>query len=238
MTALLGVATRMRLARLLFITDLRTDARDLPDLVAAALAGGVDIVQLRDPRADTEALAAGFEAVHGLVAQRKALLGLYDNPELAQQVQADLLQLSERGTSAGQARGSVHQWAQVGRSCHSRRTVDASLADPDINYLTVGPVVGGLFGSGGLDLVSYAAAQAPAGDPASKPWFAVGGITLDNLDAVLAAGARRVAVSRAVADAEQPVARAAAFASRLAGAWKDDPGMNQIVLGSMGPSGR
>ncbi|MDQ7992147.1 MAG: thiamine phosphate synthase [Propionicimonas sp.] len=237
MTVLLGVATRMRLARLLLITDLRPDARDLPDFVAAVLGGGVDVVQLRDPRAEAAALAAGFAAVRGRVAERKALLGLYDSLDLAREVQADLLQLSERGPSAVQARGSVHQWAQIGRSCHSRRQLDAALADPDIDYLTVGPVVGGLFGTGGLDLVEYAATRAPARDRAAKPWFAVGGITLDNLDEVLAAGARRVAVSRAIADADQPAAAAASFAARLAQSWKDDPGMDQVVLGSLGPSG-
>ena len=237
-TALLGVATRMRLARLLLITDLRAGIGDLPDFVAAALAGGVDIVQLRDPRADAKELADGFVAVRTVVLNRKALLGLFDAVEVAHEVQADVLQLSERGPSAALARASVHQWAQVGRSAHSRRQVDAALADADVDYLTVGPVVGGLFGAGGLDLVAHAATQAPPTDPASKPWFAVGGITLDNLDDVLAAGARRVAVSRGIADAEQPTERAAAFADRLARAWKDDPGMDQVVLGSMGPSGR
>lgn len=231
-TVLLGIAARMRLARLLLITDLRTDKADLPGFVAATLAAGVDIVQLRDPKADAAQLAASFSQVREAVLQGKALLGLYDAVEVAQEVQADLLQLSERGPEAARARTSVHPWAQLGRSCHSRRQLDAALLDPQVNYLTVGPVVGGLFGTGGLDLVEYAATQAPASDPTSKPWFAVGGITLDNLDDVVAAGARRVAVSRAITDASDPAEQAAAIKVRLVRAWKDDPGMDQVVFGA------
>ena len=233
MTVLLGVAARMRLARLLLITDLRTGQGDLPEFVAATLAAGVDIVQLRDPKADSRQLAAAFDQVREVVLQHKALLGLYDAVEVAQQVQADVLQLSERGADAARARESVHPWAMLGRSCHSGRQLGAALADPQVNYLTVGPVVGGLFGTGGLDLVQDAAAQAPPSDPAGKPWFAVGGITMDNLDDVRAAGARRVAVSRAITDAADPAAQAAELKHRLVRAWKDDPGMGQVVFGGI-----
>ena len=232
MTVLLGVAARMRLARLLLITDLRTGQGDLPELVASTLAAGVDIVQLRDPKADEEQLAAAFTTVREVVQQRKALLGLFDALDPAERLQADVLHLSERGPDAGEARTRVHEWALLGRSCHSRRQVDAALRDPQINYLTVGPVVGGLFDTGGLDLVRHAAAQAPPSEPASAPWFAVGGVTAENLDEVLDAGARRVAVSRAITDAADPAAAAADLKGRLVRAWKDDPGMDQVVFGA------
>ena len=48
-----------------------------------------------------------------------------------------------------------------------------------------------------------------------RPWFAIGGIDLDNLNDVLAAGARRVVVVRALTDAADPGAAAASFAARL-----------------------
>ncbi|MGB4916945.1 MAG: hypothetical protein WBO89_04460, partial [Propionicimonas sp.] len=60
MTVLLGIATRMRLARLLLITGLRDGGDDLAGFVGDTLDAGVDIVQLRDPRAGDAALAAGF----------------------------------------------------------------------------------------------------------------------------------------------------------------------------------
>lgn len=229
----MGIATRLRLARLLLITDLRSG--DLAEFVAGTVSAGVDIVQLRDPKADPESLAAGFSTARANLTSKDALLGLYDALELARDLRADLLQLSERGVASPQARASVHQWAVLGRSCHSRRQVDAALADPEVNFLTIGPVEGGMFGVGGLGLVEYAAGQAPATDPASKPWFAVGGITLDNLDDVLAAGARRVAVSRAITAAEQPAEAAAALKARLVKAWNDDPGMEQVTFAAFRP---
>jgi thiamine-phosphate pyrophosphorylase len=63
--------------------------------------------------------------------------------------------------------------------------------------------------------VRYAAKAAPPGDPAARPWFAIGGIDLATLDAVLAAGARRVVVVRAVTEAADPAAAVAALAARL-----------------------
>ena len=229
----MGIATRLRLARLLLITDLRPD--DLAGFVAATVSAGVDIVQLRDPKADPAHLAEGFATARANLTNRDALLGLYDALELAHEANADLLQLSERGVVSEQARAGVHQWAVLGRSCHSRRQVDAALADPEVNFLTIGPVEGGMFGVGGLDLVEYAASVAPASDPSAKPWFAVGGVTLENLDGVLAAGARRIAVSRAITGAENPAEAAAALKSRLVRAWKDDPGMEQVIFGAFRP---
>lgn len=229
----MGIATRLRLSRLLLITDLRSG--DLADLVASTVSAGVDIVQLRDPKADPEALAAGFATARASLSRRDALLGLYDALDLAHEANSDLLQLSERGPDSQQARAGVHQWAVLGRSCHSRRQLDAALADPEIDFLTVGPVEGGMFGIGGVDLVEYAASRAPATDPGSKPWFAVGGITSENLDDVLAAGARRVAVSRAITAADHPAEAAAALKARLVQAWNDDPGMEKVLFSALRP---
>lgn len=233
MTVLMGIATRLRLSRLLLITDLRDG--ELADFVAATVSAGVDIVQVRDPKAQPDELAAGFALARASLPNRDALLGVYDALELAHEANADLLQLSERGAHSEQARARVHQWAVLGRSCHSRRQIDHALADPEVNFLTVGPVVGGLFGVGGLDLIEYAASVAPASDPAAKPWFAVGGVTLENLDAVIAAGARRIAVSRAITDADDPAGATAALKARLLQAWKDDPGMESVIFGAFRP---
>ena len=52
-------------------------------------------------------------------------------------------------------------------------------------------------------------------NPVERAWFAIGGITLENLDQVLSRGARRVVVVRAITEAEDPAAAAAAFADRL-----------------------
>lgn len=91
----MGIATRLRLARLLLITDLRSG--DLAEFVAATASAGVDVLQLRDPKAGPQALADGFATARANLSNRDALLGLYDTVELAHEAKADLLQLSERG---------------------------------------------------------------------------------------------------------------------------------------------
>ena len=82
----------------------------------------------------------------------------------------------------------------------------------------------------GLDLVRYAARKAPVAVVKSKPWFAIGGISLDNLDAVIEAGARRVCVVRAITEASDPQAAADRLSSRLRAAWKADPAMERYVF--------
>ena len=108
--------------------------------------------------------------------------------------------------------------------------MDAALADPEVNYLTVGPVFGGLTPDAGLELVRYATRVAPPGDPDSKPWFAVGGITAATLDRVLDAGAKRIAVSRAITAAADPEAAAIALKDRVRQAWNADPAMQSLTF--------
>ena len=85
----------------------------------------------------------------------------------------------------------------------------------------------------GLDLVSYAAAVAPPGDLSAKPWFAIGGIDRARLDEVIAAGARRVCVVRAITQADDPRAAAQILSGRLRQAWHDDPAMRSYALGAV-----
>jgi thiamine-phosphate pyrophosphorylase len=82
----------------------------------------------------------------------------------------------------------------------------------------------------GLELVRHATEVAPPGDPAAKPWFAIGGIDHDRLDAVIEAGARRVCVVRAITDASDPRGAAAGLAERLRVAWEVDPVMRTYAL--------
>lgn len=230
MTALLGLATRLGLARLLLITGTRTEQADLAAFADACFAGGVDLMQLRDPSADHDQLLTALTAMRKVALHYQGLVAVYGSGPLAQEFGADVLHLPERGIPAAEARGYLHEWALVGRSCHSRGQVDAALADPNVNYLNVGPVFGGLTQDGGLDLVRHAAEVAPPGDVASKPWFAVGGITAGTLDQVLAAGARRISVSRAITSASDPEAAAISLKDRLRHAWNEDPAMANLTL--------
>jgi len=230
MTALLGLATRLGLARLLLITGTRGEEDDLSGFVDSCFAGGVDIIQLRDPGADHARLLAALKVLREVGYHYQGLVSVYESTALGEEFGADLLHLPERGEAAAEARTHLHQWALIGRSCHSTQQVDAALADPDVNYLTVGPVFAGLTPTSGLDLVRYTTRVAPPGDPASKPWFAVGGITAATLDQVLDAGAKRIAVSRAITAAHDPEAAAIALKDRLRQAWNSDPAMANLTL--------
>jgi thiamine-phosphate pyrophosphorylase len=92
--------------------------------------------------------------------------------------------------------------AIVGLSCHS--AADHAGAPPEADYLTAGPVFATPTKPGrpgtGLGLVRTAAATV------TRPWFAIGGIDARNVRAVAEAGARRIAVVRAVTEAEDPAA--------------------------------
>jgi thiamine-phosphate pyrophosphorylase len=256
-TALLGLATRLRLARLLLITDLRrptvppVDDRfaaepsdgdqlaadhpaDLTGFVAATVAAGADIVLLREDGAPALALMDGlFDLRAALTGEHRVILGLAE-PVAATQGEADLVHLPAGCVDTpDEVRPLLHQWALVGRSCHDVAGLEAALAGERVDYLTVGPVSG----AAGLDLVRRAAELLPPGDPASLPWFATGGVTPATLDAVVAAGARRIGVARCVRDAADPAVLTRELAQRLARAWREDPGMERVSLSAFGSGG-
>ena len=132
---------------------------------------------------------------------------------------------AKAGVEAAKARRCVSRWARIARSCYSTDDIDAALADDDVHYLSVGPVFGTLPWAGrlpGLDLVRHAARVAPQATPGAKPWFAIGGITGANLDEVLDAGARRIAVGRAITAAADPASAARMFDHRLRASWRDE----------------
>jgi thiamine-phosphate pyrophosphorylase len=104
----------------------------------------------------------------------------------------------------------------LGRSTHSAAQAAAAAADPGTDYFCVGPLWATPTKPGraavGLDLLRDVAASGP-----TTPWFAIGGIDGERLDAVLDAGATRVVVVRAVTQAADPERAARALRDRLEG---------------------
>ena len=102
----------------------------------------------------------------------------------------------------------------IGRSSHSPGQADAAAAEPGVDYFCAGPVWVTPTKPGrpatGPGLLAHVAEAKP-----ERPWFAIGGISLGRLDDVLAAGATRVVVVRAITEADDPAAAARAFSSRL-----------------------
>jgi thiamine-phosphate diphosphorylase len=197
---------RLRTARLYFVCDARPRGEDPEALLRAALSGGVDIVQLREKelgRAEIQRAAATFSRLCDIYS---ALFILNDDPDLARACNADGVHLGQDDGSVEEARAIIGPDAIIGLSTHSKEQIDAA-AVPD--HISVGPIWETPTKAGrpavGLELVSHAA------EKAAQPFFAIGGIDASNAEQVVAAGARRLCVVRAIRDAAEPAAVAEAL---------------------------
>jgi thiamine-phosphate pyrophosphorylase len=212
--ALDGDQIRKRLAdaRLYLCTDARTGTDDLAEFVDAALAGGVDIVQLRDKGLEARHELAALEVIAEACARHGALLSVNDRADIAVAAGADVLHLGQDDLPVPLARRIAGDDIAVGRSTHDVAQADAAAAEPGVDYFCTGPCWPTPTKPGrpapGLDLVRHVTSE--------RPWFAIGGIDQARLDEVLAAGARRIVVVRAITAAEDPRAAAEALKSRLA----------------------
>jgi thiamine-phosphate pyrophosphorylase len=208
---------RLEAARLYLCTDAREKQGDLPQFLDAALAGGVDIVQLRQKEMEAADELAALEVFADACRRHGKLLAVNDRADIAFAAGADVLHLGQRDLPVHAARAIVGPEPIVGRSTHTFSQVNAAVAEAGSDYFCVGPTWATPTKPGrtaaGLDLVAYAASRQQP-----KPWFAIGGIDLDRLDQVIEAGARRVVVVRAITEADDPAAAAAEFVRRLRGA--------------------
>lgn len=220
-----GAHSRLAAARLYLCTDARRERGDLTAFADAVLAAGVDIIQLRDKGSTGEQQFGPLEARDELQAlqtladaarRHGALVAVNDRADIARAAGADVLHLGQRDLPLAVARGIVGPDVLIGRSTHDRDQITGALTE-DVDYFCVGPCWPTPTKPGrpapGLPLVSAAAELAGA-----KPWFAIGGIDLDRLPEVLAAGARRVVVVRAITAADDPGSAAERLSSALAAA--------------------
>jgi len=211
-----GVRRRDRLAdaRLYLCTDARRDRGDLAELLDAALAGGVDCVQLREKGLEARDEIALCEIVAEIAARHGALWSVNDRADVAAVVEPDILHLGQDDLPVAAARRILGSEVLIGRSTHDDAQVRAAALEPGVDYFCVGPTWPTPTKPGrpapGLPLLQVAARLA-----SPRPWFAIGGIDLGNLDEVLETGARRVVVVRAITEAADPHASAAELASRL-----------------------
>jgi thiamine-phosphate pyrophosphorylase len=195
-----GRHERLRAARLYFVCDRTPGGRPLREVLTSALAGGVDVFQLRDKQATDDELVVAALAARQLCELSGALFILNDRPDLAATVGADGVHVGQDDGSIEHARAAVGADRIVGRSTHEPAHLAASAA---ADYVAVGPVHATPTKPGrpaaGIEYVRHAAAH--AGD---VPWFAIGGIDAANVHEVVEAGARRIVVVRAIAEADDP----------------------------------
>jgi len=188
------------------------DGRALPDLLRDAIAGGVDIVQLREKQLPDEELVAVANAARALCERLGALLIVNDRPLVAREVGADGVHVGQDDMPVAEVRELVGPDMLIGLSTHAPAEIDAVATDaadtggemgaggPD--YIGVGPIHETPTKPGraavGLELIRHAAAHSPV------PFFAIGGLHPGNLAEALDAGASRVCVLRAITAAEEP----------------------------------
>ncbi|MFE4216012.1 thiamine phosphate synthase [Streptomyces sp. NPDC056844] len=205
---------RLSGARLYLCTDARKQQGDLPEFLDAVLAGGVDIVQLRDKGMEAAEELEHLAVFADACKRHGALLAVNDRADVAHAIGSDVLHLGQGDLPVPAARAVLGDDVLIGRSTHAEAEVDAAVAEAGVDYFCTGPCWPTPTKPGrhapGLGLVRYAASLAPA-----RPWFAIGGIDAGNLDEVLDAGARRVVVVRAITQAADPGEAAASLAGRI-----------------------
>lgn len=205
---------RLQDARLYLVCDDRPD-----EFLVAALRGGVDIVQLRVKDAGDERIVSAGRRFANVCGEHGVLLILNDRPDLVDAVGADGVHVGQDDVSVARTRALVGADRLVGLSTHTPRQIDQARG---VDYIGVGPVNATPTKPGrpavGPELVGYAAGHAP------MPFFAIGGIDLDNLATVVAAGANRIAVVRALTLAEDPEARARELRAELYAAEREPVG--------------
>lgn len=198
-----------------FVDTAYVRGRDPVEIARQLCAGGSDIIQLRAKKESLDDIKRLAHAILPITRSAGVPLVINDYANIATELGADCVHLGqedffEGGFSHRSQLGNLN--AQLGLSSHApeqaRRAVEAGA-----DYIAVGPV----FATGTkpgrapvtLEYVRWAAANV------RLPWFAIGGITLDNLDEVLAAGARRICVVSAILNALDVAKACREFKRRL-----------------------
>lgn len=189
-----------------------------PETVAQMLCdGGADLIQLRAKASPPTAVMQMAERILTVTRRAKISLVINDHLDIARAVGAELCHLGQEDFfDAGHKHiselGTRNAELSIGLSTHSPEQAQRALA-AGADYIAIGPV----YATGTkptakpvtLDYVRWAAANV------TVPWFAIGGINLQNLDAVLAAGARRICVVSALLNATDVAKACREFRRRL-----------------------
>jgi thiamine-phosphate pyrophosphorylase len=229
---------RLATARLYLVCDGTPGGRELAEVLPAAIRGGVDVVQLREKEPGDADLIARARIAKALCEEAGALFIVNDRPDIAIDAGADGVHVGQEDMPVAAVRELVGEGMLIGLSTHRPSEIDAAAGavpssaepssavpggapappgaaeDPDAadspserpDYIGVGPIHGTPTKPGrqavGLGLVRYAAKNA------TMPFFAIGGLDAGNVSEVLEAGAGRVCVLRAIAEADNPEAAA------------------------------
>jgi thiamine-phosphate pyrophosphorylase len=213
------VSPRLQAARLYLVTPAAPAAGPLDDFLPRVLEAGVDVVQLREKDLEARPLLQAAGIVRRRTQEFGALFIVNDRVDLAIAAGADGVHLGQDDLPPGEARRQAGPGMLIGMSTHTPAEVTAAWGSgpalphsdlADLDYIGVGPVHATPTKPGrppvGLDLVRFAAHPPEPATP--LPFFAIGGIDASTLPGVLAAGATRVCVLRALTESADPAASA------------------------------
>jgi thiamine-phosphate pyrophosphorylase len=219
---LIGGKARDRLheARLYVLVTDALCRSSLVGTVKEALLGGAQVIQLREKGVDDRTLLGRAQEVRRLTKAARALFIVNDRPDIALVAEADGVHLGQEDLAVREARRVLGPDAIIGVSTHNIEQVKNAVFD-GATYIGVGPT----FSSPtkefaelvGLEFVRQATALT------TLPAFVLGGVTLGNVEQVIAAGASRVAVSSVICAAEDPQATARQLRRLLDAAGQQNP---------------
>lgn len=206
---------RLKNFRLYAVSDLKSVDDTFLETLEELCLGGVDVVQLRAKNlTDRELFRVGCK-FREVTQKHEVLFFVNDRVDLALALEADGVHVGQDDLPVSVVRGLAKKCdveLLVGKSTHSVIQAAETLKE-DVDYIGVGPVfqtpTKPTYEPVGLDLVRKVS------EFATKPFVAIGGINLDNLDQVLDAGATRVAVVRALFDSKEPLNDSRRFNDRL-----------------------
>jgi thiamine-phosphate pyrophosphorylase len=189
--------------RLYGIIDLGyVEARDAPHTVEQMIEGGVDLIQLRGKYKSIGELLELSAELHELTAKSSTLLIVNDHAEIARRVLVEGVHVGQDDDPIEIVRRKAARAILVGKSTHSleqARTAQREGAD----YIGFGPIfvtpTKPDYAPIGLEDIRRVQAEV------SLPVFCIGGISIDNLQSVIEAGARRVVIVSALLKAHNIV---------------------------------
>lgn len=202
----------LRNARLYLVTTARP-----ADWLDAAVRGGVDMIQLRDRSlAGDDEIKRAAEPFAATAEEHGIPFVLNDRPDLVPAAGAHGVHVGQDDMTPEDARQMIGPDRILGLSTHAPHQGLEAAAHPDVDYLSIGPVHETPTKPGrpaaGLGYVRWAAQDAKV----LKPWFAIGGLNRDTLPEVVALGARRIVVVRAITEADDPEQAARELKAALA----------------------
>ena len=202
-----------------FVDTAYLRGRNVAEVAKQLCDGGSDIIQLRAKKESLDELQRMAESILPITRAAGIPLVINDHPDLAHGLGAEFVHLGQEdffdaGFTHRSHLSPLASHLKLGLSSHAPEQAQRAVA-AGADYIAIGPV----FATGTkpgrppvtLEYVRWAAAHVRI------PWFAIGGITLQNVDSVLDAGAQRICIVSAILNAEDIAGACRQFKLRLAG---------------------